>query len=243
MKKLITVIATTSLLLAGPALADREGRSGFRGYQKDSQLSGSAFDSAMRKHRRAEREEHREGRRDHKRKRHDRGDYDGDRRGRDRGDYDGDRYRHKKTGRGHDDHRGRGHDKHWNKHQRKHWKKHQRRHWAKHDYDRRHYRKHRHHWRPSRYSYGYRWRHLPSNFVRISLGGIGFFYSDGIFYRRHDHGYVVARPPIGAVVYSLPGAAVSLSFGGLDYYVAYDTFYRWDHRHRGYRVVENPGFY
>ncbi|GAA5524363.1 hypothetical protein Maes01_00920 [Microbulbifer aestuariivivens] len=106
---------------------------------------------------------------------------------------------------------------------------------------RKHYRQHRHHWRPAHYDYGYRWRHLPRSFVRINIGALGFFYSDGIFYRPHHSGYVVARAPIGAVVTSLPASAVSLAFGGRNYFVAYDTFYLWDHHQRGYRIVENPG--
>ena len=79
--------------------------------------------------------------------------------------------------------------------------------------------------------------------MSLSIGGLGYYFSDGIFYRPYGPGYVVAQAPVGALVYNLPGTAINVSFGGLNYYVAYDTYYRWDHHHRGYRVVANPGFY
>ncbi|WHI44490.1 DUF6515 family protein [Microbulbifer sp. VAAF005] len=99
---------------------------------------------------------------------------------------------------------------------------------------------HRPHYRPSHYGYGYRWRHLPKNFVSISIGAAGFYYSDGIFYRPATSGYVVAQPPHGAIVHSLPASALTVVVGGHNYYVAYDTYYLWDHSHRGYRVVPRP---
>ncbi|WP_444929396.1 DUF6515 family protein [Microbulbifer sp. SSSA002] len=106
---------------------------------------------------------------------------------------------------------------------------------------RRSYHGHRPHHRPSHYGYGYRWRHLPRNFVSISIGAAGFYYSDGIFYRPASSGYVVAQAPKGAIVHSLPASALTVAVGGHNYYVAYDTYYLWDQRHRGYRVVPRPG--
>ncbi|WP_444908549.1 DUF6515 family protein [Microbulbifer sp. TRSA005] len=110
-----------------------------------------------------------------------------------------------------------------------------------------HYRRghhgHRPRWRPAHYGYGYSWRHLPQNFVSISIGATGFYYSEGIFYRPASHGYVVTRPPHGAIVHSLPASALTVVVGGYNYYVAYDTYYRWDDRRRGYRVVPNPGLF
>jgi len=101
---------------------------------------------------------------------------------------------------------------------------------------------HKHRWRPSRYHYGHRWHRLPKTYVSLSFGGLGYYFSDGIFYRPHGPGYVVAQAPVGAFVQALPGTAVSLSYNGLNYFVAYDTYYRWDHHRRGYLVVANPGF-
>ncbi|WP_444920806.1 DUF6515 family protein [Microbulbifer sp. CnH-101-G] len=108
---------------------------------------------------------------------------------------------------------------------------------------RRGHRGHRPHWRPAHYGYGYRWRHLPHNFVSVSIGAAGFYYSDGIFYRPASHGYVVTRPPHGAIVHSLPASALTVVLGGYNYYVAYDTYYQWDDLRRGYRVVPNPGLF
>lgn len=245
MKTLITTLATAGLLLAGPGPA-----------LADSSPAGSAFERAYQKEKRQQREQHR-GRGHHKRQ--DNNHQGNNRQDRHRPkhrpdrDRDWDRDRGGKRWKRDDrrDHPGRGHAwGHGKGKERGHHKgpyygkpyyaKHgDRRYYKK----RKHYRKHRHHWRPSHYHYGYRWRHLPRNFVRISFGGLGLFYSDGIFYRPHQGAYVVARPPIGAIVTSLPGTAVSVVFGGRNYYVAYDTYYLWDDYRRGYRIVDNPGVY
>ncbi|MFS1524076.1 DUF6515 family protein [Microbulbifer sp. 2304DJ12-6] len=103
------------------------------------------------------------------------------------------------------------------------------------------YHGHRPHWRPAHYGYGYRWRHLPHNFVSLSIGAAGFYFSDGIFYRPASHGYVVTHAPHGAVIHSLPASALTVVVGGHNYYVAYDTYYLWDDVQRGYRVVPRPG--
>lgn len=232
MYKLIIAVATASLLFAGPVSADRLGHA-------KNRLTGSAQEQAYNKHRDARRDGwrgsdyrkqvsgHRPAGRDHNGHR-DRGRGRGHDRDRDRG--------HKYSGRGRDYDRGGSHrDKYKQRHPYKHRDRGQRiKRYGKH---------HRHHWRPDRFRYGYRWRHLPRNFVRISFGGLGLFYNDGIFYRPQSSGYVVSRAPLGAVVHSLPGTAISVVFGGHNYYVAYDTYYLWDSAHRGYRVVANPGFY
>lgn len=100
---------------------------------------------------------------------------------------------------------------------------------------------HRPRWRPAHYHYGYRVQRLPRTFVSLSVAGLGFYYSEGIFYRPYGPSYVVVQPPMGAVVYALPPSAVTLAFGGYNYFVAYDTYYLWDGPARGYRVVANPG--
>ncbi|WP_308364109.1 MULTISPECIES: DUF6515 family protein [unclassified Microbulbifer] len=240
LSKLATVAAIAGLLLAGPALAaDRDDRFGHKGPERKlSHAAGPAY---------RENRGHDRGRGHHDRGRghHDKGrrHHDKDRRhhDKDRRHHDKDRRHHDKDRRHHDKGR-RHHDRDWGRRDRD-WGHRDRRH---HYGDRHHYKhgyRHRHHWRPRHYGYGYRWNRLPRNFVRISFGGLGFYYSDGIFYRPHQHGYVVAQPPVGAIVYSLPASAVTLAFGGHNYYVAYDTYYLWDGRHRGYRVVRNPGFY
>lgn len=240
MKKLVTAITTVSLLaIAAPALAERT-----------HQASGSAFDDAYRKEHRRQRQnqDNNHQGRDRGDRYQSRGKYDRDK-GHDKGKGHGHKYGHS-NGNGHKKAHGKGHDRYDRRdryhdrdrdHRRSYAHYDKKRHYKKHHY--KHYKRGHHRWRPAHYHYGYRARHLPTNFIRISFGGLGFFYSDGIFYRPHDHGYVVAQPPIGAVVHSLPGTAVSLVFGGRNYYVAYDTYYLWDGPRRGYRIVANPGFY
>lgn len=266
MKKLITAFAAASMLLAGPALADRAGH-------QRNQATGSAFDKAYSKQ---QRESHREkwrgadkkkefksshrparqdrdhrdrDRREHRGGKHDKRDHNNankkgyknghrDSRKHDKRDYrrgykDGYKRSGHKGGHKYSGHGGHGRP-HYNKYKHKP---------AYGYHGKRHKRYHKHYWRPSHYHYGYRWRQLPRNFVRISFGGLGLFYSDGVFYRPHDYGYVVAPAPVGAIIHSLPGSAFSVVFGGRNYYVAYDTYYLWDGPSRGYRVVANPGFY
>ncbi|WP_237068513.1 DUF6515 family protein [Microbulbifer guangxiensis] len=253
MKTLISTLAAASLLLALPALADNDRRHNLRG--GDSQLSGSAFERAYKKEKQRQREQYRgRGNNNHQ------GDNrQGDHRPKGRPDRDHGGKRWKPDGK--PGHPGRDHawghdrdrDRDWD---RDHHKRpyHGKPYYAKHGDWKRHYKRkyrhkhgrhcgHRHHWRPAHYHYGYRWRHLPQNFIRISVGGLGFFYSDGIFYRPYQGAYVVAQPPVGAIVTSLPGTAVSVVFGGRNYYVAYDTYYLWDEYRRGYRIVDNPGIY
>ncbi len=52
--------------------------------------------------------------------------------------------------------------------------------------------------------------------------------------------FVVGRAPLGAVVRWLPHHHTTVWVGGLPYYYANLTYYAWDHRHRGYVVVQQP---
>ncbi|MFC6634193.1 DUF6515 family protein [Microbulbifer taiwanensis] len=253
MKQIITAIAAAGLLLVtGPVLADD--RHSYRGKQ-DSDITGSAFRKAYNRERNRNREDgrdrggkhrpdHRGDRKHHKGRDRDHHKGRDKQHGRDR-DHRGDRDRHHKRKHGYDKGYKRGYKQGYRKghkhgHNWGHRRPHHKPHWPRY---RPGYRHHKPRWRPAHYGYGYRWRHLPRNFVRISVGALGFYYSDGIFYRPHSHGYVVAQPPVGAIVHSLPGSAVTVVFGGLNYYVAYDTYYLWDGPISGYRVVANPGFY
>ncbi|WP_295800734.1 DUF6515 family protein [uncultured Microbulbifer sp.] len=231
-KTLAAALATAGLLaMASPALADRDDRGqGHKGRPEHAIKHGQSARFQKRQDRQRQ-AKHRGNDRDHRSdRRADRGrdhrrDNDhrrGDRRHdyNDRGHHDRDRRRYA----GGHGWRDRGHD-----HHRKYYKP--------------VHRPHKHRWRPNHYHYGYRWSRLPKSYVSLTFGGLGYYFSDGIFYRPYGPGYVVAQAPVGAIVYNLPGTAVSVSFGGLSYYVAYDTYYRWDSHRRGYRVVANPGFY
>ncbi len=105
----------------------------------------------------------------------------------------------------------------------------------------RHYSKPRHrvtlppHRRP-----GYVIRRIPSAAFTLTLGGIAYFYVDGLFYHHYPHGYVVVRPPIGAIVPALPLGYLIVTLHGTNYYYHEHTYYVWDRRASGYRVVEEP---
>jgi hypothetical protein len=95
-----------------------------------------------------------------------------------------------------------------------------------------------HHHRP-----GYVIRRLPSVALSLTLGGLLFYYADGIYYRHHATGYVVAVPPVGLIVPRLPLGYVVYRRHGVTYYYYADVYYIWDAPHRGYRVVEAPDLY
>ncbi|QIL91003.1 hypothetical protein GNX18_15400 [Microbulbifer sp. SH-1] len=237
MKTLISAVTAASLLLgAVPALADRDERHHnndhrrqFVQQQRDRRDEWRA--ERREQYRENKREERREDRREARRedRRDDRRDH---RRGKDDHKfvkyvgydprYDRNRHGHHDRGHGHGHDRGHGHGYH---------KPHRPVHLP-----------HKHRWRPAHYGYGYRWTRLPRTYVSLSFGGLGYYFSEGIFYRPYGAGYVVAQAPVGAFVQALPGTAVNVSFNGLSYYVAYDTYYRWDDHRRGYLVVPNPGF-
>ena len=92
-----------------------------------------------------------------------------------------------------------------------------------------------HHHRP-----GYVVRSIPRVALTLTLGGLLFYYSDGVYYRHHPSGYVVAVPPVGLIVPSLPLGYVVYVRHGITYYYYADVYYVWDTPHRGYRVVEAP---
>ena len=103
----------------------------------------------------------------------------------------------------------------------------------------RHYTKPRHrvilppHRRP-----GYVVRRIPSAAFTLTLGGMAYFYFDGLFYHHYPHGYVVVAPPIGVIVPTLPFGYVIVTLHGTNYYYHDHTYYIWDRR--GYRVVAEP---
>lgn len=90
---------------------------------------------------------------------------------------------------------------------------------------------------------GYVIRSLPRVALTISLGGLLFYYADGVYYRHHQSGFVVSVPPVGLIVPTLPLGYVMLQLHGLTYYYYGNVYYIWDSSHRGYRVVEAPEAY
>lgn len=87
---------------------------------------------------------------------------------------------------------------------------------------------------------GYTIRTIPKVAISVSLGGLLFYYTDGIYYRHHNSGYMVTLPPIGLLVPVLPLGYVPFNVYGSRYYYYADVYYVWDIHHRAYRVVEAP---
>ncbi|WP_299594637.1 DUF6515 family protein [uncultured Microbulbifer sp.] len=242
MKRLITAITTAGLLLAtGPALADRDDRhhrndhnrkfvqQQDRNKQHHTKIRDMENKRRDAHNRRLDRENAREDRRKNHKGKDDRQDKQ----------HGKDKHKYLKYA-GYD----RRYDKNRNDRKQAHGghKPHRPAHRPSHKPHRPHHRPHKHRWRPKHYGYGYRWKRLPKSYISLTFGGLGYYFSDGVFYRPNGAGYVVAQAPVGAFVRTLPGTAMSVSFNGLNYFVAYDTYYRWDHRRNGYLVVHNPGF-
>jgi hypothetical protein len=81
---------------------------------------------------------------------------------------------------------------------------------------------------------------LPVGYVRIIVGGLPYYYYDGMYYRYISNAYVVVRPPIGAVVHVLPVGFVAFTLGAFTYYYINETYYVWDEDEEAYVVVEKP---
>ncbi len=79
---------------------------------------------------------------------------------------------------------------------------------------------------------------LPRNSISISVGGIGFYYGEGVFYRRSGPRYIVVDPPFGAVVTVLPSDCQVIPINGATYYVSQGVYYT--HVPTGYVVVPQP---
>ncbi len=87
---------------------------------------------------------------------------------------------------------------------------------------------------------GYTIRTLPTVATTVTLGGLVFFYADGIYYSRYNTGFMVVLPPIGLLVPILPLGYTVFQLRGVTYYYYADVYYIWDVHHSAYRVVEVP---
>jgi hypothetical protein len=96
---------------------------------------------------------------------------------------------------------------------------------------------------PPRHRPGHVVRRLPRVAVTLSLGGVLFYYAEGIYYRHYPSGFVVAVPPVGLIVPVLPVGYTVLRIHGGTYYYYADVYYIWDADRRAYRVVEAPQTY
>lgn len=81
-------------------------------------------------------------------------------------------------------------------------------------------------------------RSLPHNYISILIGGLKFYYRDGLFYRKGLRGYVVVSPPIGAVIDRLPIGYQILFINGNTYYYYIGAYYK--ACPSGYVVISTP---
>lgn len=87
---------------------------------------------------------------------------------------------------------------------------------------------------------GHRVSVLPKVHLRVTVGGVLYFYHSGVYYRPADRGYFVVAAPIGALVKGLPIGYLAFHVGQTPYYYVNETYYRWDSRKEAYVVVAEP---
>ena len=73
--------------------------------------------------------------------------------------------------------------------------------------------------------FGRRLGALPLGFLALQIGGVPYYYCDGIYYQPADGGYQEVYPPVGAAVPQPPDGAIAIEAGGLAYYYAGGAFY------------------
>jgi hypothetical protein len=86
--------------------------------------------------------------------------------------------------------------------------------------------------------HGHYYPSLPYAALALSLGGLTYYYSSGLFYRPFDSGYVVVGAPMGAVVPALPLGYRTVFAGRRAYYVVDNTYYL--SHPQGYVVTDPP---
>jgi hypothetical protein len=81
----------------------------------------------------------------------------------------------------------------------------------------------RHFWHD--FAFGRRWAVLPLGCLTLQVGGLPYYYCDGIYYQPADGGYQEVYPPLGAAVPQPPDGAIAIEAGGQTYYYAGGAFY------------------
>ena len=67
---------------------------------------------------------------------------------------------------------------------------------------------------------------LPQGYVQASVGGIGYYYYDGVYFQPTvTSAYEVVAPPVGVMVPQLPSGAEAIAVGPTTYYYAAGAFY------------------
>jgi hypothetical protein len=81
----------------------------------------------------------------------------------------------------------------------------------------------RHAWND--FAFGRRHDGLPLGYISLNLGGVPYFYNDGVYYQQADGGYQEVYPPVGAAIPQTPDGAIEVDAGGVAYYFAGGAFY------------------
>ena len=81
----------------------------------------------------------------------------------------------------------------------------------------------RHFWHG--FTFGRRLPALPLGCLALQIGGVPYYYDDGIYYQPVEGGYQEVYPPVGAAVPEPPDGAIAIDAGGQTYYYAGGAFY------------------
>ena len=79
---------------------------------------------------------------------------------------------------------------------------------------------------------------LPRDHARLFVGGLEFFFWEGMFCRHMADRYVVVPAPVGAVVTEIPSGAPAVVVDGTPYYTVNGVTYM--RTSYGYQVVQPP---
>jgi len=79
---------------------------------------------------------------------------------------------------------------------------------------------------------------LPGDYIRLIMGGLEYYYWEGMFYRMMAGRYMVVQAPIGAVVTAIPQGIQPVIVDGVAYYNINGVTYM--QTTYGYQVVPQP---
>lgn len=79
---------------------------------------------------------------------------------------------------------------------------------------------------------------IPDDCFTVRVGGVGYYYYDGLYYSKIGGDYVIVAPPIGAVVSTIPPDYQRVIINGIAYYTDNGIYYVYTRY--GYQVVPQP---
>ena len=86
--------------------------------------------------------------------------------------------------------------------------------------------------------HGHSVHELPLGFARLFIGGMEYFYWEGMYYRMAQSGYVVVPAPVGALVSTVPEGCQQVVVDGTVYNIINGVTYM--RTPYGYQVVPMP---